>query len=59
MKMPSSRPEHLLQRVAEQEDQQQQQRQLRQAQEEVGHPHQRRVDPAADMPAMAPITRPR
>jgi hypothetical protein len=36
-----------LQRVAEQVDQDQQQRQLRQRQEQVGHPHQRRVDGAA------------
>jgi hypothetical protein len=47
MKMPSSRPNNLLERLAEQEDQQEQQRQLRQAEEQVGDPHQRGVDPAA------------
>jgi hypothetical protein len=41
------RPEGRLQPLAEQVDQDQQQRQLRQREEEVGQPHQRRIDRAA------------
>ena len=47
MKTPSSGPTILLQRVAKQIDHEQQHRQLRQRQEQIGQPHQRRVDAAA------------
>ena len=47
MKMPTSGPTSALQRIAEEIDDEQQQRQLRQREEEIRQPHQRRVDAAA------------